>query len=220
MTQGELLPAPEGWAAAAVETIYKAYPRKKQHATALASIQMALDRIVAGEIDGKPRTKEEAIFYLRDAATEARSMMFNRESRHIPYPSTWFNQSRYLRNALTEVPKDLTDCVEILNAYPNGIKVVPSNLDTYMPLLRVISECIECLHSTHGEAAASYIRIRVIRFAECVARWPEADLQYVPGPMKFFKERRYDNDPRTWECQPQNGYRSERDQLHRVVGSR
>lgn len=205
------------WPLVAVEAIYKPYPRKAGKERALTSIRKALDRIARGEIDGKPRTQEEAITFLRNASHEARKLMYVRQSQHIPHPSTYFNGSRYLRNAEQEIPESLEECISILSAYPS-VRVDAMNVDSHMPVLRIIGECIECLQDTHGKAAASYIRQRVYRFAELVARWPSEEMQFLPGPTKFFSEKRYEWPDSRFVRKAASGFEAERSQLLRIVG--
>lgn len=215
----ELFIVQETWPEVAVEAIYKPYPRKMGKKRALESIRKALDRIALGEIDGKPRTREEAIAFLRQAADEAHRMMYGRLSQHIPHPSTFFNGSRYLRTAIHDIPESLDECISILSAYPN-VHVDAINVDSHMPVLRIISDCIEGLVPTHGSAAASYIRQRVYRIAELVARWPSEEMQFLPGAKRFFEEKRYEWPDSRFQRKAANGFEAERSQLLRIVGGR
>lgn len=217
MTQQELIPLP-AWPDVVVETIYSAYPRKKgSKPKGLESIRKALDRIVAGEIDGQPRTPAEAIYFLRQATDEARREMFGRMSQFVPHVTTYYNQSRYVRKQEKYVPEALGECRSILNAYP-GVHVTSSNIDAYMPVLKIIDGCIRGLKVRQGDAAASYIRQRVVRFAECVAKWPDDEHQYIPGPAKFFSEGKYEQHERHWTRKAANGFGAEREQLGRIMG--
>jgi len=66
MEQQELLaPACGPWPNVAIESIRTLYPVRRKKAEEQKRIREALDRIVAGEIDSKPRTQEEAIAYLK-----------------------------------------------------------------------------------------------------------------------------------------------------------
>lgn len=217
MDQQSLLPTNQ-WPDVVVATVYAAYPRKKgSKPKGLESIRRALDRIMAGEIDGQARTQSEAIYYLRQKTDEARSEMFERMAQFVPHATTYYNQSRYLRKPEKYVPEALVDCRTILNTYP-GITVTSSNIDAYMPVLKIIDGCLRGLKSSKGDAAASYIRQRVVRFAECVAKWPKEDLQYVPGPAKFFREGRYEQHERHWDRKSNGGFGAEREQLGRILG--
>lgn len=215
----ELFIISEMWPEVAVEAIYRPYPRKSAKGKALEAIRKALDRIASGEIDGKPRTAEEAITFLRNASDEARQMMYGRQSQHIPHPATYFNGRRYLRKANEEIPKALEDCISILNAYPS-VSVDAINVDSHMPVLRIIGRCIECLHDTHGTAAASYIRQRVYRFTELTARWDPSEMQFIPGAKRFFEEKRYEWPDSRFTRKAASGFEAERSQLLRIVGSR
>lgn len=219
MTQVPLIPSgKEEWPPVVLESIYKEYPRKIR-ARALEHIAKSLDRILAGEIDGSPRTRIEAVDYLRSRVCDARVQMGGRLPKHIPHPATYFGQSRYLRAqaTITAELENLDDCKSILQAYPR-ISLTDANLDAHMAVLRVIDSHISYLKPSLGSAAASHIRVRVARFAECVFRWPEEDLQFVPGPLKFFSERRYEQDERHWHRTEKQGFGAERDQIRRVVG--
>ena len=57
------------WSPQAVESIRELYPRKINKKAELKKIEDALTRIVNGEIDGNPRTPEQAILYLRERPT-------------------------------------------------------------------------------------------------------------------------------------------------------
>lgn len=220
MTQQPLLSAaPDPWPEAAVESIRKIYPTRKSRAAEQERIRQALDRIVGGEIDGKPRTPEQAIAFLREKVTEARATLSLRERKYIPHLTTWLHQSRYLRTLPEAVPANLEEAITILQCYP-GIASTDwdaKKVEAHMAALRLIDEHIRYLTPTHGQAAASYLRTRVIRYAECVARWPSQDLQYVPGVMKWFGEQRYGQHERHWDRTPANGYASEREQLQRLA---
>lgn len=219
MTQQELIPSTE-WPGVVVEAIYMAYPRKKgSKPKSLESIRKALDRIASGEIDGQGRAPADAIYFLRQKTDEARRELFGRLSQFIPYATTYYNQSRYLRREEKYVPDALGECKLILETYP-GVKVSAANLDAHMPVLKIIDGCIRGLKASKGDAAASYIRQRVFRFAECVSKWPEEDMQYLPGPAKFFSEGRYEQHERHWTRKPVADFGSEREQLRRILGGR
>lgn len=208
------------WLDVTVESIRKCYSPLRKKAEEHKSIRQALDRIVAGEIDGQPRTQEEAIAYLRAKCAEAKIMMSGRERQYIPHLTTYLNQMRYLRQGMNEVapPEELNEAITILQAYPRIPQDWgPKQLESYMGILRVIDEHIRYLKATHGAAAASYIRTRTMRFAECVKRWSEEDQQFIPGPIKFFAERRYEQSEQLWNRKAVNNFESEREQIRRII---
>jgi hypothetical protein len=124
------------------------------------------------------------------------------------------NGRRYLLTEQLPPPENLEEAISILACYPT---IAAVDVDAYMPVLRIISAHIEYLAPTHGSAAASYIRVRTLRFAECVNRWPEGESQFIPGADKFFRERRYEQDERHWIRTKKAGFESERNQLASLV---
>lgn len=207
------LMVPEQFPEVAIESIRRSYLFLRQKKAEVAAIRKALDRLVVGET-GKGMSPEEAITFLRSRVVEARQSFVNRTKAFTPHLSTYLNQRRYLRVNIAEPLESIEDAVSILACYPNITSV---DIDAHMPILRIIDEHCKYLRATHGSAAASYIRTRTIRFAECVKKWPDADMQFVPGPMKFFKERRYEQHERTWTRAAPNGFQSERDQLSSLI---
>lgn len=208
----ELLQSSELFPDVAVEAIRKPYPHPRNKKMEMAAIRKALDRLVGGE-SGTSMTPAEAIAFLRAKTDEARQAFALRTKAYTPHLTTWINQRKYLANALP-TPEHMEDAISILAAYPT----IPAvNVDTHMPILRVIDEHIRYLTAMHGAAAASYIRTRTLRFAEIVNRWPEGEMQFIPGADRFFKERRYEQDERMWVRTAKAGFESERDQLSRIV---
>src|SRR5271168_1590089 len=100
------------WPPVALLSIYKLYPRKMAKAKAICEIRGALNRICDGEIDGKDRTMEEAIEYLRGKTEEALTTFAGRDKKYIPHPTTYYHQSRYLRPApqQADVPTRFDEC--------------------------------------------------------------------------------------------------------------
>lgn len=157
-----------------------------------------------------------AIAFLRIHLAEASRSMYGREKKYVPHLTTFLNQSRYLVTASVEAPPNLAEAIDILKLYP-GVVVEDSAYQVHLPVLRVIDSHIDFYKATHGAAAASYIRQRVFRYAECVAKWDSSELQYVPNPMKFFQERRYEQPDSRWERKPAQGFGAERQQIDRLV---
>jgi hypothetical protein len=197
-----------------LDSLRKAYPHPRNRKAEILALRKTLDRLVQGETDGKAMSTEAAVAFLRTRLEEARQAFSLRSKAFTPHLSTFLNQRRYLRVQSAEVPENLEDAISILSCYPT---VAAVDVDAHMPALRVIDEHIKYLRATHGSAAASYIRQRTIRFAECVAKWPDGESQFIPGADKFFKERRYEQPESLWVRTPKAGFESERAQLARIM---
>lgn len=197
----------------AVESIRRSYIWLRRKESEELAIRKALDRLVQGET-GEAMTPADAITFLRSRIVEARQSFVGRERKFTPHLTTYLNQRRYLVVDRLPPPENLGDAISILSCYPTIPEV---DVDAHMPVLRVIAAHIDYLQPTHGAAAASYIRTRTLRFAEIVHRWPEGEMQFIPGADRFFKERRYEQDERHWVRTAKAGFESERDQLHRIV---
>ena len=211
----DLLPIVELYAEVALDAIRRPFPFPRSRKLELVAVRKALDRLVQGET-GTPMTPQEAVTYLRGRIEAGAQALAGREKRYCPHLTTWVNQRRYLATMPQEMPKNLEDAISVLECYPNST-VKPWALEPHMPILQIISRQIDELRDTHGSAAASYIRIRVSRFAELYARWPDEEKCFLPGPRKFFEEQRWNCDERLWIRTPKNGYDSERAQLLRIV---
>lgn len=201
------------WPLVALEPIRNLFPYPRNRKIELDAMCRALDRLCAGEKSGMKMGAEDAMDFLSCSVYAASQELANREKKYTPHFSTWLNQSRYL--VRTEpLPENLDDAISILACYPTVTQV---DLKTHMGVLRVIDNNIQMLAATHGTAAASYIRTRTFRFAECVRRWPEEEMKFIPGVEKFFRERRYEQHERFWTRNQNNGYQSERAQLLRIL---
>lgn len=209
----ELLQAPEQFPFAAVDSIRRSYIFLRKRRDEESTIRKALARLVQGET-GKAMTDEDAISFLRSRIVEARQSFAGREKRYVPHLTTYLNGRRYLAVEQLPPPENLEEAISILGAYPTISHV---DVDAYMPVLRVIAAHVDYLSATHGTAAASYIRTRTYRYAECVAKWPAEEIQFVPNPLKWFNERRYEQHEKWWTRTAANGFQSERDQLLRIV---
>lgn len=210
-------------------SIYNAYPRRTGRPAALKRIREALDRICQGEIDGAPRTQAEAIEFLRVKTEEARRQMGARLQKHIPHPATFYHQSRYLRPELAtavEQPKRLNECIEILAEYPTVL--APFDPENYMPALMAIDKALEVMelrlvnYDQHGRKihAIRRLKARTELYAAAVKQWPVEDLKFVPSPVKFYSEARYDQPSESWERKPARSYIQEREQLARILEGR
>jgi hypothetical protein len=223
----DLFPAPPTYPKSVLLSIYNAYPRKTGRPAALKRIREALDRICQGEIDGSPRTQAEAIEFLRVKTEEARRQMGAREKHWIPHMATWLHQSRYLRPdtmAIVEQTERMDACIRILAEYPMIIdaKQIMDMLPAYMPALNAIDKALEMLEGREmrtgtPESAARYLKYRTRLYVAAVKQWPAADLKFVPNPVKWFSEARYDQPAESWQRQSANDYLSEREQLGRIL---
>jgi len=211
----DLLPIVELYPEVALDAIRRHFPFPRNRKLELVAVRKALDRLVQGET-GTPMSPQEAVTYLRGRVEAGAQSLAGREKRFTPHLTTFLNQRRYLASMPQEIPRNLEDAIGILSCYPN-VTIKPWELNPHMPILQVISRQIDELRDTHGAAAASYIRVRVLRFAELYARWPDDERQFLPGPRKFFEEQRWNNDERTWVRTPKNGYQSERSRLHLIA---
>ena len=209
----DLLQIEETFPDVTLESIRKIYIYLRKRANEYVAIRKALHRLLDGET-GKKMTPEEAVTFLRSRVAECRASFAGRERKFTPHLTTLLNQRRYLNVEALPPPENLEDAITILACYPT---ITAVNVDAHMPILRVLDEHIRYLEATHGKAAASYIRTRTLRYAECVRKWPEQELQFVPNPLKWFKERRYEQSDKFWERTPANGYQSERNQLASLI---
>jgi hypothetical protein len=185
-------------------------------AGALEALRVALIRLTEGEGEGTPISAEAAVLFLRRKIELARVEFAGRDKKYVPHLQSWLNGRRYLAATPQETPKNLEDAISILGCYPN-VEVKPWALNPWMPVLQLIDDQIKFLQQTHGAAAASFIRVRVNRFAELYRRWPDEERQFLPGVRKFFEEQRWNHDERTWVRTPKAGFQSERAQLTRLV---
>ena len=210
-----LFPTETTWPAAVLESIYKIYPRKDSKKQAMQRIAEALHRICTGEIDGEPRTQADAVTYLRQKTEEARTLLYGKETRFIPYPSTYFHQSRYLRpmTAPTEVPPEVEAAIRILAQYPNSRpeRVIRADIKPFLAALAAISKALD----TNTEV---YLMGRVMEYADAVSTWQAEDRRYIPSVVRWFGEQRFTQDGRLWQRNANGGFQAERDQLRRVVG--
>jgi hypothetical protein len=196
-----------------LDALRKLFPHPRNRKNELKCLRSALDRLVQGEADGKPMSAEDALAFLRGKLAEAGETLKSREKKFTPHLSTFLNQRRYLTVTIPP-PANLEEAISVLACYPT---ITTVDVDAHLPVLRLISDQIDGLRLSHGEAAASYMRVRTIRYSECVNRWPSGETQFIPGADKWFRERRYEQDPRHWERIQRNGYEAEREQIARLV---
>ena len=205
------------WPNPTLMSIYVVYPNKQNRGKSLERIREALNRICAGEIDGKPRTQEEAVAFLRERTEEARRFFYGREKHWVPHSTTWFHQSRYLRPHVEggEVPENLEACVQILAAYPTtpGVPTVRANVNSFLPALRAIDAILK----SETISFEDLLR-RVKLYRDCVSEWPKDDLKYIPNPRRWFDEHRFEQSEDQWRRKPSiANYQSERNQVLRLV---
>jgi hypothetical protein len=212
----DLLAIPNPFPVVLLDSLRKRFPfySRGTPAGAMKALRGALDRLTQGELDGRPLSAEAAAAFLRGKIELARAEFGSRDKKYVPHFQSWLNGRRYLATTPADTPKNLEEAVSILACYPTVIAV---DVQAHIAVLQVIDQLIEFTRATHGVAAASYIRQRVMRYRELVSRWPSEELQFVPSPLKFFRERRHENDERFWQRTPKNGYESERSQLARLV---
>lgn len=213
----DLLATPNPFPDVLLDSLRKRYPfyGRGTPAGAIGALRGALDRLTQGELDGKPLPAEAAAAFLRGKIDQARIEFAGREKRFVPHFQSWLNSRRYLSTA-TEAPppENLQEAIDILAIYPTIQHV---DIKTHMPVLRVIDDAVRFYQATHGSAAAAYIRQRVYRYAECVAKWPDGELQFIPGADKWFRERRYEQDESRWKREFRNGYEADRAQITRLI---
>lgn len=209
----DILRAEEIFSDAAIESIRKSFVWLRDKKCEYRAIRAALHRLLDGET-GKNMEPEEALTFLRGRVVELRQSYTGREKKFTPHLATVLNGRRYLTVDVGPPPANLEDAITILACYPT---ITAVDVDAHMPILRVIDEHCRYLQATHGQAAASYIRTRTLRFAECVRKWPMEDYGFIPGPLKWFKERRYEQADHFWERKATSGFAGEREQLLRIV---
>jgi hypothetical protein len=209
----DLLPIVELYPEVALDAIRRPFPFPRSRKLELVAVRKALDRLVQGET-GTPMSPQEAVTYLRGRTEAAKAALAGREKRHTPHLTTWLNGRRYLSVTPQETPDNLEEAISVLSCYPT---ITTVDVDAHMPILKIIDQHIEYWRATHGAAAASYLRQRTHRYAEIVARWPREDLQFVPNPLRWFTERRYEQRDELWERTPKSGFESERSRLHLIA---
>ena len=224
----DLIEGPPEYPESVLLSIYNAYPRRTGRPQAIRRIHEALNRICQGEIDGAERTQAEAIEFLRLKVEEARRQMGAREQKFIPHMATWLHQRRYLRPELAFVPLQparLSTCMEILLEYPTMLAVKHVDPEVYAPALNAIDKALEIMEYrvasrilAHKQLhAARRLKSRTELYAMAVKQWPVEDLKFVPNPVKWYGECRYDQPSESWVRQPNNGFSQEREQIKRIL---
>ncbi len=211
----DLLTVSDPFPEVALDAIRKVFPHPRNRKLELVCVHKTLERLVQGET-GSPMTPAEAVVYLRGRLEAAAQALGGRAKAYTPHLTTFLNQRRYMAAFPQETPKNLEDAVSILGSYPN-VDVKPWALNPWMPVLQLIDDQIKFLQQTHGAAAASFIRVRVNRFAELYSRWPDEERQFLASPRKFFEEQRWNQDERHWQRTSKAGFISERAQITRLV---
>jgi hypothetical protein len=218
----DLFEAPPTYPESVLLSIYNAYPRRTGRPAALKRIAEALDRICQGEIDGSPRTQAEAIEFLRVKTEEARRQMGAREAKFIPHFATFLHQRRYLRPEVATAiaqPKRLQACIDILSEYPMiKRRTVSDEPQTFMTALMAIDKALEQMEQRQPPVnCVRRLKSRTEIYAMAVKQWPVEDLKFVPNPVKWFSEARYEQPEQSWQRKPVNGYEQERDQLRNIT---
>jgi hypothetical protein len=196
-------------------SVYVIYPNKQDRKTSLKRIEEALNRICEGEIDGSPRTPEEALKFLREKTEEARVAFYGREKKWIPHSTTFFFQSRYLRtNAAPEdLPSQLEAAITILSSYPTAPSQIKIRADVkaFAPALKAIDKALNSISMVD-------LTKRVKLYRDAVSAWPKEDWRYIPNPAKWFAESRFLQDEQLWQKKLLGNWQAEREQIARLVG--
>ena len=204
------------WPYVTLQSIYVLYPNKQDRRKSIQRIREALIRICEGEIDGKPRTMQESVDFLRQKTHEACTAFYGREKKWIPHSTTWFNQSKYLTpNAPPEeLPNQLEACVNVLSVYPGqpNQKSIRSDVKAFLPTLKSIDKALESIPLLD-------LMKRVKLFRDCVLEWPKEELRYVPAARRWFEEQRWNQPEELWRRNTGSGYEDERSQLGRILGN-
>jgi len=80
-----------------VDHIYSHYPKKVARPAALKSITAAIKRLLNGEAENIPFTGlEDVLKFLEERVKLFAASPAGQAGQFCPYPSTWFNQTRYL----------------------------------------------------------------------------------------------------------------------------
>lgn len=215
---------PPGYPESVLLSIYNAYPRKTGRPQAIKRIREALDRICQGEIDGQSRTQAEAIEFLRMKTEEARQQLGAREKKFIPHMATFLHQRRYLRPDVATIkkPKRFYVCIVILSQYPNmpDQRKILDEPEPFMMALAAIDKSLAHMERTSGQGAIHCQRRLASRtqlYAMAVKEWPVEDLKFIPNPVKWYSEGRYEQPEASWSRQPNHGFGEEREQLKRIL---
>jgi len=219
---------PPRWSVDAVDSIRILYPRKVNKKVECQRIKEALDRICNGEIDGKARSEEQAVLYLRERTEAAKQKFAGRPRKLIPHATTFYHQRRYLQlqqavslDGLSQ--ERITMAVNVLSVYPGVGKINLDDLNAYAALLLTVDEELTSLTKppSNRDSAYEYLLKKVKLFANCVAEWPQEDWKFIPSPENWFKKKQYEQDARRWirNGNATSGYQAEREQLLRVTGA-
>jgi hypothetical protein len=212
------------WNEDAVASIYGLYPRKVDRKRGIVRICQALTRIANGEIDGKPRSAEESIAYLRERTEVARAKYAGRSKEYIPHVATFYHQRRYLSLkavvTLDGISNDrIMMAVNILSQFP-GIGPIPmDDLQPLAPLLLIVDNELEQLRHNRQLAGGAYEYLlgKTRDYAAAVATWRSEDQQYVSSPEKWYALKRYRQPKARWRRDNSSGWQAEREQVARVI---
>jgi hypothetical protein len=104
---------------------------------------------------------------------------------------------------------------------------INQNLDAFLPALMAIDKTLEGLTVDLPEGstglqisainALQHLRTRTKLYAMAVKQWPVEDLKYVPNPVKWYSESRFEQNEATWQRRPINGFEQERNQISRII---
>jgi hypothetical protein len=87
---------PHAWLVDAdVSRIYRKYPRKVEPDEAKKSIWKAIARVMKGDAEHKPMSRDESIAVIESATEEFAKSHKGNQGKMTPYPATFYNAGRY-----------------------------------------------------------------------------------------------------------------------------
>lgn len=115
--------------------------------------------------------------------------------------------------------------MEILLEYPTMLAVKHVDPEVYAPALNAIDKALEIMEYrvasrilAHKQLhAARRLKSRTELYAMAVKQWPVEDLKFVPNPVKWYSECRFDQPEESWQRQKINGFQEERNQVRRLL---
>jgi hypothetical protein len=89
-------PGPQVWLTDSdVSRIYRKYPRKLGPDEAKKAIWKAIARVMKGDAEHKPMSRDEAIVLIESATEEFAKSHKGNQGKTTPYPATFYNAGRY-----------------------------------------------------------------------------------------------------------------------------
>ena len=174
-------PDPRGTSSITPAEIYAAYPRQVARTPALRAIAKAM--------------KKTDPAFLLSKAREYAAAVNGTDPQFIPHPATWFNAGRFNEepeqwNAKRQTPlfrpQVSPDIAGIVALYPRREKTAEA--------------CEIVAADLAGGMDAEAIMIGTRAHAAAISMLPGGGLNaFLPTAATFFRERRWQDDPRTWE---------------------